>query len=187
MLVPGEPYPTTWQEFESWFAIEQRCRAFLEHVRWPDGFVCPKCSRAGGWRTSRGLWMCGACGHQGSVTAGTIFQRSRLPLRSWFSAVWFVCAQKNGVSALGLQRVLGLGSYETARAWLRSRTEHWPTGCTVWRVLHYGPGEPTREALTACATWCRETVDAVRCPNGHLSTSTRITVLPGRRGRLALS
>lgn len=62
--------------------------------------------------------MCRACSRQTSVTAGTIFHRSRLPLRTWFAAMWFVCAQKNGVSALGLQRVLGFGSYETAWAWL---------------------------------------------------------------------
>lgn len=92
MPVPRQDYPSTWQEFELWFASEELCRTFLERVRWPDGFVCPKCSHAGGWRTARGLWMCGACGHQASVTVGTIFHRSRLPLRSWFSAMWFVCA-----------------------------------------------------------------------------------------------
>jgi len=62
--------------------------------------------------------MCTACGRQTSVTAGTIFHRTRTPLRTWFAAIWFVCSQKNGVSALGLQRVLGFGSYETAWAWL---------------------------------------------------------------------
>ena len=67
---------------------------------------------------ARGLWMCRSCGRQTSVTAGTIFHRSHYPLRTWFAAMWFVCAQKNGVSALGLQRVLGFGSYETAWAWL---------------------------------------------------------------------
>jgi hypothetical protein len=64
------------------------------------------------------MWMCRACGRQTSVTAGTILHRSRYPLRTWFAAMWFVCSQKNGVSALGLQRVLGFGSYETAWAWL---------------------------------------------------------------------
>lgn len=67
---------------------------------------------------ARGPWMCRACGRQTSVTAGTIFHRSQYPLRVWFAAMWFVCAQKNGVSALGLQRVLGFGSYETAWAWM---------------------------------------------------------------------
>jgi transposase-like protein len=62
--------------------------------------------------------MCADCGRKTSVTAGTIFDKTRTPLSSWFAAVWFVCSQKNGVSALGLQRVLGLGSYETAWAWM---------------------------------------------------------------------
>ena len=59
-----------------------------------------------------------ACGHQTSVTAGTIFHRSRYPLRIWFAAAWFVCSQKTGASALGLKRVLELGSYETAWTWM---------------------------------------------------------------------
>lgn len=67
---------------------------------------------------ARGLWLCRACRHQTSVTAGTIFQDRRLPLRFWFRALWYVTSQKHGVSALGLQRVVGLGSYQTAWAWL---------------------------------------------------------------------
>jgi hypothetical protein len=66
----------------------------------------------------RSLWLCTACRHQASVTAGTIFQDTRLPLTLWFRAIWQVTSQKNGVSALGVQRVLGLGSYKTAWAWL---------------------------------------------------------------------
>ena len=67
---------------------------------------------------ARGLWLCGQCRHQTSVTAGTIFQGTRLPLPVWFRAIWYVTSQKNGVSALSVQRVLGLGSYQTAWAWL---------------------------------------------------------------------
>nr|WP_307826986.1 IS1595 family transposase [Subtercola frigoramans] len=70
------------------------------------------------WRTSSKLWMCQSCSRRTSVTAGTIFEGTRSPLRTWFAAVWFAMAQKNGVSALGLQRVLGLKSYETAWAWM---------------------------------------------------------------------
>src|SRR3989442_8834721 len=114
----GVDYPGTWQAFEAWFPDEEACREYLVRLRWPDGFACPACSGRDGWQTGRGLWMCRLCGRQTSVTAGTIFHRSRLPLRTWFSAMWFVCAQKGGVSALGLQRVLGFGSYETAWAWL---------------------------------------------------------------------
>jgi hypothetical protein len=61
---------------------------------------------------------CARCGRQTSVTAGTIFQDSRQPLRLWFRAMWWVTTQKNGASALGLQRVLGLRSYKTAWSWL---------------------------------------------------------------------
>lgn len=61
---------------------------------------------------------CKGCGHQVSITAGTIFHGTRSPLRLWFQAMWWVPTQKNGASALGLQRVLGLGSYETAWTWL---------------------------------------------------------------------
>jgi len=114
----GVDYPGTWQSFESWFPDDEACREFLIRVRWPDGFVCPNCGGTDAWLTGRGLWMCRSCNRQSSVTAGTIFHRSRLPLRTWFAAMWFVCSQKNGVSALGLQRVLGFGSYETAWAWL---------------------------------------------------------------------
>ncbi len=114
----GIDYPGTWQAFGSWFRDDEACREFLTRVRWPDGFICPKCAARDAWRTARGMWMCRSCGRQTSVTAGTIFHRSRYPLRVWFAAMWFVCAQKNGVSALGLQRVLGFGSYETAWAWM---------------------------------------------------------------------
>ena len=114
----GIDYPGTWQSFEAWFPDDEACREFLSRVRWPDGFVCPNCDGGEAWLTGRGLWMCQSCGRQTSVTAGTIFHRSRYPLRTWFAAMWFVCSQKHGVSALGLQRVLGFGSYETAWAWM---------------------------------------------------------------------
>ena len=64
------------------------------------------------------LFRCCACRRQTSATAGTIFQDTRKPLVTWFRAMWYVTSQKNGASALGLQRVLGLGSYETAWTWL---------------------------------------------------------------------
>ena len=65
-----------------------------------------------------GAAQCVVCRRETSVTAGTIFHGSRLPLGSWFAAIWYLVNQKQGVSALGLQRVLGFGSYQTAWAWL---------------------------------------------------------------------
>ena len=116
---PGIDYPRTFQEFETWFGSEAVCRAYLRRLRWPEGFACPACGVAGEpAEMSRGLLRCRACGRQVSLTAGTIFQDTRKPLRTWFLAMWFITSQKNGVSALGLQRVLGLGSYETAWTWL---------------------------------------------------------------------
>ena len=114
----GRDYPGTWQAFEQWFGDDEACRAYLIRLRWPDGFVCPNCLGTNAWETDRAMFMCAGCNRQTSVTAGTIFHRTRTPLRTWFAAIWFVCSQKNGVSALGLQRVLGFGSYETAWAWM---------------------------------------------------------------------
>jgi transposase-like protein len=114
----AEDYPRTLLELERRFPDDAACRRYLFALRWPDGFVCPRCRQTQAWETGRGLWLCAACRHQASVTAGTIFQDGHLPLTLWFRAVWQVTSQKNGVSALGVQRVLGLGSYQTAWAWL---------------------------------------------------------------------
>lgn len=103
-------------DFERRFSTVGACRDYLESLRWPEGFRCPKCSASTGWRMRNGRWLCGGCRHQASVTAGTIFQDSHLPLTLWFRAMWYVTNQKNGASALGVQRLLGLGSYKTAWA-----------------------------------------------------------------------
>jgi transposase-like protein len=118
-LLPGIDYPRTFQEVDEWFRTDSACRDYIRRLRWPSGFVCPFCGWTGEpWVTSRGLLHCRGCQGQTSLTAGTIFQNTRKPLRQWFIAMWYVTNQKGGVSALGLQRVLGLGSYETAWTWL---------------------------------------------------------------------
>lgn len=117
--VAGKDYPRTFQEFDRVFATEQACRDFLFQLRWREGFRCPRCESAETpWKTSRGWFHCRRCQKDVSLTAGTIFQDSRKPLRTWFLVMWFVTSQKHGASALGLQRVLGFGSYETAWTWL---------------------------------------------------------------------
>jgi transposase-like protein len=113
-----EDYPKTVAEFEDTFSSEEACREYLFDLRWPEGFVCPHCQGGKYWLTGRGLLVCRDCGYNASVKAGTIFEGSRKPLRSWFQAIWWVTSQKTGASALGLQRVLGLGSYQTAWTWL---------------------------------------------------------------------
>ena len=111
-------YPTTVLELRDQFADEAACRQYLAQLRWPEGFVCPRCQNRGAWMTARGLYHCQQCDHQTSVTAGTLCADTNLPLRLWFEAIWQVTNQKYGASALGLQRILGLGSYRTAWNWL---------------------------------------------------------------------
>jgi transposase-like protein len=114
----AEDFPKTVLEMERRFDTEDACREYLTKLRWPKGFVCPSCRGEGGWPDRRHRWTCRACRRQTTVTAGTIFAGTHLPLQVWFRAVWMVTSQKSGASALGLQRVLGLGSYETAWTWL---------------------------------------------------------------------
>src|SRR5215469_11886793 len=91
-------------ELEAKFAREEACRAYLARLRWPSGFRCPRCGSEKAWLVGD-LWECAGCGRQTSVTAGTIFQDTRIPLPVWFRAMWWVTTQKNGASASGLQRV----------------------------------------------------------------------------------
>lgn len=113
-----EDYPKNLMEFEARFSTEEACNSYLLKLRWPDGFRCPRCEGRKGWPVRSTLVQCGTCGYQASVTSGTIFQGSRMPLLLWFRAIWWITSQKSGASALGLKRILGLGSYETAWSWL---------------------------------------------------------------------
>jgi transposase-like protein len=113
-----EDFPRDLLEFEARFSTEAACREYLFRLRWPDGFCCPRCGGRKSWPISDVLLQCSGCSYQSSVTAGTIFQDTRKPLTLWFRAVWWVTSQKNGASAMGLQRVLGLKSYKTAWTWL---------------------------------------------------------------------
>ena len=107
-------YPRALLEFEHWFQTERACRDYLIRLRWAHGFVCPFCGYHKAWSVRRVVFQCVQCHKDVSVTAGTIFQDSHLPLRLWFRAMWLLTNQKTGLSALGLQRALGLGSYRTA-------------------------------------------------------------------------
>lgn len=111
-------FPGTLLEFEQLFRTEEACLAYLERVRWPGGVRCLRCSSNQSWRASRDRFRCGSCRKDFSTTAGTLLQGSKVPMRLWFRAMWLLTNQKSGISALGLQRTLGLGSYETAWAML---------------------------------------------------------------------
>ena len=117
--VAGSDYPRTLREFNAWFRDEEASLDYLARLRWPGGFACPVCAETRFWRMSKGRNLrCAGCRLDASVTAGTIFADTRLPLTTWFAAAWYATGTKHGVSALSLQRVLGLGSYETAWALL---------------------------------------------------------------------
>jgi transposase-like protein len=115
MDIPDD-FPTTLVEFDSRFGDEERCRDFLVKLRWPDGFVCPKCKRRDAWVNCRGLFEC-RCGRQTSVTAGTVFQGTRKPLRFWFKVMFLMVSSKSGVAATTIMRDIGL-DYSTAWTWL---------------------------------------------------------------------
>jgi len=105
-------------EFEKMFTTEDQCLDYLKEFRFPEGYSCRKCQHNEYWLNKRGIMVCKSCRNELSITSGTIFHRSKLPLVIIFRALWWMVAQKNGVSAIGLQRILGLGSYRTAWAWL---------------------------------------------------------------------
>ncbi len=113
-----EPYPKTRRDFDEWFSTNEACMEYLGKLRWPEGFVCPRCGGTKAWVTARSLWHCSGCGRQQSPVEGTLLHRTRFPIKTWFDAAWHVCEQKNGMSALGLQRAMGFGSYHTAWEWL---------------------------------------------------------------------
>ena len=155
MPMDEEDYPRSLGEFETRFATESACLDYLEALRWPDGFACPRCGSSDNWQTSRALRHCRRCGTQTSVTAGTIFHGSRKPLALWFRAMWHITSQKYGANALGLQRVLGLTRYETAWQWLHK--------------LRRAMVRPGRDRLSGCGQVDETYVGAKK--------------VPGKRGR----
>ncbi len=96
------------------FPGDQACEQYIERLRWPEGFVCSACKKnSGPWRASRGRLVCSACHKHVRVRAGTIFDKTRTPLTTWFEAAWHVTTAKNGMSAKTLERTLGT-SYRVA-------------------------------------------------------------------------
>jgi transposase-like protein len=97
------------------YGTDEKCREILTRLRWPEGVTCPRCNeRRVAWLKARNQFDCSGCGYQFSVTTGTIFNDSHLPLEKWFMAVCLLCEAKKGMSACQIQRTLGIGSYKTA-------------------------------------------------------------------------
>src|SRR6266498_1757227 len=119
------PADLTLDEIQSRFGTDEKARLYLEEIRWPDGVVCPHCGNAKQKRIweiqpneaakiRAGLYQCAECKKQFTVTVGTIFEDSHIPLRKWLVAWYLLCSSKKGISSLQIQRMLGLGSYRTA-------------------------------------------------------------------------
>jgi len=104
----------TLHDFNERFGTEKQCLAYLYRLRWPDGYRCPRCYHNEAWQVKEWKYKCRKCGYQSTVTAGTIFQDSHLPITLWFKAIWYICSQTGGANALDLQKQLNIGSYRTA-------------------------------------------------------------------------
>jgi transposase-like protein len=150
-------YPETMQDFMDQFLTEDACRAYLAEVRWSGGFVCHHCSHTEAWKHARDIFRCKKCHRDISVTAGTVFHNRHLPLRVWCQAVWLMVSLKNGVSALGLSRALGIKNAKT--------------GWNLLRTIRTGMVRAGREPLNGLVE-----VDEVFIGG----------VKPGKRGRGAL-
>lgn len=111
-------YPENLVELMDMFPNEESCLEYLSIIRWPNGYQCSRCNAQNALKIGKGLYRCKPCKYESSVISGTLFQDTRKSLRLWFQAIWYIVNQKNGVSALGLQKALGLGSYHTAWEWL---------------------------------------------------------------------
>lgn len=164
-------YPRTAAEFNRQFSTEEACWDYLVKLKWPEGFRCPDCGSPKAWLTSNKLFRCGACESAVSVTAGTIFQDTRKPLRLWFQAMWWVVGQKNGASAVGLNRVLGIGSDKTAWTWLHK--------------LRRAMVRPGREPLTGEVEVDETFVGGVEKGGGrrHLGNKAMVVIAAEIRGK----
>jgi transposase-like protein/Zn ribbon nucleic-acid-binding protein len=112
-------FPKTAIEFEKKFATEEDCRAYWIEARWGGKPACARCASTRVWTTRAGTtFECAECGHQTSLTSGTLLEKTHKPLKMWFRAVFEISSRKNGISAKELQRIMGFGSYNTAWTWL---------------------------------------------------------------------
>ncbi len=118
-----QEYPMNLQELKKEFATEKQCLDYIYQIRWPDGFCCPKCKYSVPpihVDKTKHKYKCRICYSQTSVTSRTLFEDTQYKLLPiWFQAIWYVTSEEEGISALGLQKKLGLGSYHTALNWVR--------------------------------------------------------------------
>ena len=117
-MIEKEKYPKNFQEFLAQFPTEKACWQYLLEIRWTEGYVCQHCGSKKYLLTAKHKIHCSDCEKEFSITSETIFQETKKPLLLWFHIMWWVVAQKTGVSAYNLMDFMGFGSYESAWAWL---------------------------------------------------------------------
>ena len=153
-------FPKTATEFEARFATEEDCRAYWIEARWGGKPACARCSSTRVWTERDGLlFECADCGHQTSLTSGTLLEKTRKPLKMWFRAVFEISTRRTGISGKDLQRIMGFGSYKTAWAWLHKlraamvRSDSEPLGPFVQidEALVGGKGGPHKELVLVAA------------------------------------
>ena len=142
--MPRPPFPKTLRQFQSDFATEEACQRYLAACRWPEGFVCPRCGHNRAYElVNQRRYQCAKCRHQVSLTSGTILHRTKTALTHWFWATYLMTTDKRGVSALFLQRQLGLSCYETA----------WMLLHKLRRAMVNAAREPLRGEVEVDETW----------------------------------
>ena len=154
-------FPKTATAFEARFATEEDCRAYWINARWGGKPTCARCQSGRVWTIREGTtFECADCGHQTSLTSGTVLEKTRKPLKMWFRAVFEISTRRTGISAKDLQRIMGFGSYKTAWSWLHKlRTamvrsdDSEPLGpfVQVDEALVGGKGGPHKELVLVAA------------------------------------
>jgi len=153
-------FPKTATEFEARFATEEDCRAYWIEARWGGTPSCARCASTRVWTIREGTtFECADCGHQTSLTSGTLLEKTHKPLKMWFRAIFEISTRRTGISAKDLQRIMGFGSYKTAWSWLHKlraamvRSDSEPLGPFVQidEALVGGKGGPHKELVLVAA------------------------------------
>ena len=161
-------FPKTATEFEARFATEEDCRAYWIEARWGGEPACARCNSTRVWTIREGsTFECADCGHQTSLTSGTLLEKTHKPLKMWFRAIFEISTRRTGISAKDLQRIMGFGSYKTAWSWLHK--------------LRAAMVRPDREPLRPCmgivlSRGLRK--GAIAQTSGHFPSSTAPQAFP---------
>lgn len=153
-------FPKTATEFEARFATEEDCRAYWIEARWGGKPACARCHSTRMWTIREGTtFECADCGHQTSLTSGTLLEKTHKPFKMWFRAIFEISTRRTGISGKDLQRIMGFGSYKTAWSWLHKlraamvRSDSEPLGPFVQidEALVGGKGGPHKELVLVAA------------------------------------